>query len=163
MSSAYQWFYKWFTEGYGRFAPLIMLIRLFANNWDRVTASARTAWSWIAKIWNIAKNMPAVKIATTAYKAVAGKRADGGPVSRNKPYLVGERGPEVFTPQRSGSIIPNLAAGGSGGMTVNNNFIINAPGGSAAEVEQGVTDAMHKFDAMMRRWDRQNTRRSYSG
>lgn len=34
-------------------------------------------------------------------------RASGGPVSRNVPYFVGERGPELFVPGASGSIVPN--------------------------------------------------------
>lgn len=40
-------------------------------------------------------------------------RALGGPVSAGTPYLVGEQGPEVFTPSTSGTIIPN-GAGGTG-------------------------------------------------
>ena len=36
-----------------------------------------------------------------------GARAEGGPVSSSKTYLVGERGPELFTPSMSGHIIPN--------------------------------------------------------
>ena len=39
-------------------------------------------------------------------------RATGGPVSPARPYLVGERGPELFVPTASGSIV---AAGGGGG------------------------------------------------
>ena len=31
----------------------------------------------------------------------------GGPVQRNSAYMVGERGPELFVPNSSGSIIPN--------------------------------------------------------
>lgn len=46
--------------------------------------------------------------ATTELR-VAGKRADGGPVSPNLPYLVGERGPEVFVPATAGSVLPNGA------------------------------------------------------
>lgn len=41
-----------------------------------------------------------------------GKRAMGGPVSAGTPYLVGERGPEIFAPSMSGSIIPNNKMGG---------------------------------------------------
>lgn len=40
-------------------------------------------------------------------------RAKGGPVTAGTPYLVGERGPEVFTPSTSGTIIPN-GVGGTG-------------------------------------------------
>ena len=35
------------------------------------------------------------------------KRADGGPTQTNKPYIIGERGPEVFVPETDGYIIPN--------------------------------------------------------
>ena len=40
------------------------------------------------------------------------KRAIGGPVSAGTPYMVGERGPELFMPRQGGSIIPNNALGG---------------------------------------------------
>jgi TP901 family phage tail tape measure protein len=36
-----------------------------------------------------------------------GPRATGGPVTGRQTYLVGERGPELFTPSHSGRIIPN--------------------------------------------------------
>jgi tape measure domain-containing protein len=47
-------------------------------------------------------------------------RALGGPVSAGSPYLVGERGPELFMPSRGGSIIPNNALGGGGTSVVVN-------------------------------------------
>jgi len=40
-------------------------------------------------------------------------RANGGSVMAGQSYVVGERGPELFTPGRSGSIAPNSAMGGS--------------------------------------------------
>lgn len=43
----------------------------------------------------------------------AGRRAMGGPVSSGSTYLVGERGPELFTPAQSGNITPNSAIGGN--------------------------------------------------
>lgn len=43
-------------------------------------------------------------------------RASGGPVSAFRPYVVGERGPELFVPRQSGAIVPN---GGGGSTTVN--------------------------------------------
>lgn len=45
-------------------------------------------------------------------------RADGGPVYAGKPYIVGERGPEFFVPPASGSIVPNDALGGMGGLNI---------------------------------------------
>lgn len=49
---------------------------------------------------------------------VAGERAMGGPVTAGRPYLVGERGPELFVPGRTGGIVSNNQMGG-GGVTVN--------------------------------------------
>lgn len=37
----------------------------------------------------------------------AGKKASGGPVSANRPYLVGEVGPELFLPNSDGEIVSN--------------------------------------------------------
>jgi hypothetical protein len=39
-------------------------------------------------------------------------RAAGGPVSAGSPYIVGEKGPELFVPGRSGGIVPNNQLGG---------------------------------------------------
>lgn len=38
-------------------------------------------------------------------------RAIGGPVSIGSPYIVGERGPELFVPSTSGNIVPNSKIG----------------------------------------------------
>jgi hypothetical protein len=52
-------------------------------------------------------------------------RAGGGPVNANQPLMVGEAGPELMIPSRSGKIIPNgklsdaLNGGGGGDMQVN--------------------------------------------
>jgi hypothetical protein len=50
-------------------------------------------------------------------KIFGGPRANGGPVGANKSYLVGERGPEIFTPSSAGNVISNRNSfgGGSGG------------------------------------------------
>lgn len=52
-------------------------------------------------------------------KKIPGK-AMGGPVMANKPYIVGERGPELMIPSSSGTIVPNHAMGGA--TTVNYNI-----------------------------------------
>jgi hypothetical protein len=68
-------------------------------------------------------------LATGIGGAIAGAfgfRAMGGPVNSGSPYIVGEKGPELFVPRSSGSIVPNGAmggsGGGSGGVTVNYNI-----------------------------------------
>lgn len=47
----------------------------------------------------------------------AGFRAEGGPVGAGNSYIVGEKGPELFVPGSSGSIIPNGAMSGGGGRS----------------------------------------------
>jgi TP901 family phage tail tape measure protein len=46
-------------------------------------------------------------------ETVAEAREMGGDVTSGKPYLVGEKGPELFVPRNSGGIIPNYALGGN--------------------------------------------------
>jgi len=45
----------------------------------------------------------------SAILPVGGARAAGGPVAAGTPYLVGEEGPELFTPATAGAITPNTA------------------------------------------------------
>ena len=61
-------------------------------------------------------------------------RANGGPVMRGSSYIVGERGPEIFSPGVSGTITPNHALGGSTNIVVN----VDASGSSVeGDEEQG--------------------------
>lgn len=71
----------------------------------------------------LVKDNPLVQgIGSVIDKIFGGGKAAGGPVNAGTTYLVGERGPELFTPSGSGSIIPNHKLGGGGGsvnITVN--------------------------------------------
>lgn len=68
-----------------------------------------------------------------------GLRAKGGPVTAGSPYIVGERGPELFVPDISGGIVPNHALGGGGGVSI----MVDARG-----AEQGVEA---RIDAVLAR------------
>ena len=59
-------------------------------------------------------------------------KADGGPVKGGNSYIVGERGPELFSPGVSGMITPNHALGGSTNVVVN----VDASGSSVEGDEQ---------------------------
>lgn len=50
---------------------------------------------------------------------LGGFLADGGPAKAGTPYVVGEKGPELFVPNSSGTVIPNdqMRSGGSGAGT----------------------------------------------
>lgn len=52
-------------------------------------------------------------------------RAEGGPVSAGQPYIVGEKGPEMFVPKGSGTIIPNNQMGSGGNAPAGNTYITN--------------------------------------
>ena len=58
-------------------------------------------------------------------------KAEGGPVKGNQPYIVGEKGPELFVPPGAGKIIPNNQMGTKGVATgavnapVTNTYITN--------------------------------------
>lgn len=56
-------------------------------------------------------------------------RALGGPVMGGQTYMVGENGPELFTPATSGQITRNDQLGGSGAMNVNFTIIANDTAG----------------------------------
>jgi hypothetical protein len=58
-----------------------------------------------------------------------GARALGGPVQPGGSYIVGERGPELFTPTSSGNITANSSLGGGG-----NTVTINVNGGDPQAV-----------------------------
>ena len=55
------------------------------------------------------------------FLGLSGKLANGGTASAGRSYLVGERGPEIFTPKSSGTVIPNDKIGGGG----NTNIVVN--------------------------------------
>ncbi len=65
-------------------------------------------------------------IGSFIFKSIMGL-ASGGPVQANTPYLVGEKGPELFVPTGSngGTIVPNhkLRTGGGGETYITNNYI----------------------------------------
>jgi len=76
-------------------------------------------------------------------------RAVGGPVNANSPYIVGERGPELFVPTGYGKIIDNMATmatltggtpvAGGGGV----NVTINLPPGVNGD---DVVDAIRRYE-----------------
>jgi phosphotransferase system HPr-like phosphotransfer protein len=72
------------------------------------------------------------------------KRAAGGPVSYNEPYIVGEEGPELFVPSRSGSIVPNGAGGMSVGAIVGSLTInVSGPREAGDAVKTAVMNALN--------------------
>ena len=140
-----------------------------SKNWDTVTELMQSAWQALADAfagiangikntigsafdWVVSKANKVIEVVNQAI-ALANKlpgvnigsvgsipgRAVGGPVTAGSPYIVGERGPELFMPNASGTIIPNgsLGGGGSslGGVTINiGTFVGGNPDAAAREL-----------------------------
>ncbi len=81
-------------------------------------------------------------------KLFGGFRANGGPVSPGKSYMVGERGPEMFVPSGKGSIVANRDLGGGTVINITNNI---AEGGAQtnARGEGQSAAAMNQLSKMM--------------
>jgi phage-related minor tail protein len=64
----------------------------------------------------------------------AAPRAAADPVAAKQTYLVGERGPELFSPGTSGSIVPNHQLGG--GVTIQLTYAPQYSTASPAEAQR---------------------------
>jgi hypothetical protein len=85
-----------------------------AGAFDRLTGKIGAWFGWVReKFASLGSSIAGVFTGGDSPAPIDGARAGGGPVSAGKNYLVGERGPEIFSPSASGSIIPNHRAGGS--------------------------------------------------
>lgn len=61
-------------------------------------------------------------------------RASGGSVNNGQPYLVGERGPELFVPSSAGTVMNNSNTKGMGGGGTVVNQVINVSAGVSQTV-----------------------------
>jgi hypothetical protein len=75
---------------------------------------------------------------TTGTHAPGSGRAAGGPVNEGVPYMVGERGPELFVPIQNGTIVPN--------HMINNNFSINLT--SSGQAAQDLTSTVRLLEML---------------
>lgn len=66
--------------------------------------------------------------------------ANGGRASAGRSFVVGERGPEIFTPKVSGTVTPNNQIGGGG--TVNNINVNVDASGSSVEGNTGQSEQL---------------------
>lgn len=67
------------------------------------------------------------------------KRAEGGSVTKGKPYIVGEKGPEVMVPEQSGTVIPNQNSGAAPPIQVIKGMNVSSVGGGQPAPPQGGT------------------------
>ena len=108
------------------------ITKVFDGVVSGITSAMETLTKPIQKVIDMAER--ALALAGGAVKSVGGKisstvkdilnrgssitgKAIGGPVLAGSSYLVGEQGPELFTPGQTGTILPNSRMGG-GGLTL---------------------------------------------
>ena len=85
---------------------------------DGMVADSETAASGIQAAFNgIRINIP-INYSDNRPAGQMEHRAAGGPVEAMRPYVVGERGPEVIVPTQSGTVVPNDALGGGAPQTI---------------------------------------------
>ena len=109
--------------------PLAIAVNAIGKVFDAVTAPIRffiglveSAISVVRTLINLANSLPFVggflPRGGAGGPARERGRALGGPVTGGQQYMVGERGPELFVPNQSGSIVPNNSLGGQINVTV---------------------------------------------
>jgi hypothetical protein len=102
------------------------------------------AYNAIKAVVNFIKNNPVTQFIGGAFDATfGGGRAAGGPVSAGTAYLVGERGPEIFTPGSNGGITPNRAIGGGTVINLNVSGAID-PEGTARTIINVLNNSFYR-------------------
>ncbi len=106
-----------------------------ANTWMSTHEAAMKAWAQLGVFGAFAAGAIYVVGAAQVKKILTekppGKQA-GGDVLAGQPYLVGEQGPELFTPGQTGSIAPNRNSG--------QGVIINIYDGTGRKISQAMSD-----------------------
>ena len=98
------------------------IISGLVNGFADLVGFINGAVSAMNKLISLIKNNPIVSGISGAISSVfGGGKAAGGMVSGGTPYVVGEKGAELFVPQTSGTIIPNNRLGGGSNTVINLN------------------------------------------
>jgi phage-related minor tail protein len=88
-------------------------------------------------------------------------RAEGGPVKQGDPYLVGEKGMELFVPDSSGTIIPNDVLMDSANRLRPPMSSDGASGGRGTAPVAGYIEVSGDADSMLADWLKTLERRGY--
>ena len=145
-------------------SPIDLLDKVFSFGsgiYDKVADVLKGAWASSLN-WLIDK-MPKISSAFGLEKIEM--RAAGGAVTANNPYIVGEKGAELFMPEKSGSIMNNNdlknlnkpVANNANAMSANSSYIdnrvfnFNIQASSPMEVAKEVQSKVD-FGSEMKRW-----------
>lgn len=110
---------------------------------DTLLSPFKGAFNAIASLWNrtvgklsfeVPSWVPGLGGKGFSMPTIPEFRAAGGPVTAGSPYIVGERGPELFVPNSSGGIVPNHQLGTGAAINIENYH--EAPGASARQTAE---------------------------
>jgi lambda family phage tail tape measure protein len=105
-----------------QYKPINMAQEAIGKGWGRISDAidtfvdtgkfkfsdfARSVIADLAKMIAKAAIFQAISAALGFFGLKIPGLAEGGPVKQNQPYVVGEKGPELFVPKSAGDIIPN--------------------------------------------------------
>jgi hypothetical protein len=109
------------------FTALGTALSIIIDNFATLVSTVNNAYNAIKRLVKFIDENP-IALGSTGVagfglqQLFGGGRAMGGPVNAGTSYIVGERGPELFMPNASGTIIPNNKLSGGGtviNLTVN--------------------------------------------
>lgn len=115
-----------------QFEPYTMAQEAVKQGWGKVSSAidnfietgkfnfkdfARSVLADLAKMIAKALVFKAIQSALGFFGLSLPGLANGGPAKAGQPYIVGEKGPELFVPQGSGTVVPNNKLGGTGAAT----------------------------------------------
>lgn len=120
----------------------VNIFKAISDGW----AQGASIWEKIAAVGIIASQTASIVSNIQAVQLeFGGERRFGGSVSSSKAYMVGENGPEMFSPASAGTIIPNDAMGGATTINVHNYA------GDQVDVRERDTENGKMIDILIRR------------
>jgi hypothetical protein len=140
------------TEGQWGWIDSVKNFKIAAAAVESAVEALATPWVTLTTVINDAYNalvswfgLNKTPVPTPSLSDFSKKRAVGGPVSAGDSYMVGERGPELFTPGAGGFITPNNRLGG--GSSTNINITVNAGmGANGAQLGQEIVSAIKRYE-----------------
>jgi hypothetical protein len=98
--------------------PIRVLVNLWKKAWDTMENIVRRVWNFVGGIFkdigNGVRNLGHIISSPFAALGHLVGLASGGTAMAGQTYMVGEHGPELFTPSANGTIHPNTGIGGGG-------------------------------------------------
>ncbi len=121
----------------GALNGMIGLINVALDGTNTLTSGLSHAWSWTGVI-------PAIP-AIPHIPKIPEWRADGGTAQAGRPYIVGEKGPELFWPGQTGRVTSNESSFGGSGVTIHGDIVL------PVDLGNGVTQVIRIHNRDLRR------------